>query len=675
MTVLDRAYSWLEIKSIDEEQRIIEGIATTPKVDRMGDIVDPMGLTFAKSIPLLLFHDSTLPVGQVRLGRPTKDGVPFTAYMPKVTEPGRVKDRVDEAWHSVKYKLIATVSIGFRVLDDAMERIETGWKFLKSEIMELSLVPIPAQDQAVITSFKSMDSAAIALIKKFDTDAPAATGQMDRSANPPPASREKPTKPVNLKAKEAKPMKTIQEQIAALEAKRAATAARMSEIMQKGADDGRTTDAAEQEEFDNLESELAPIDADLKRFKSLEQAQIASAKPVPQQIKTVEQGNEARYLAPVRIRREVKKGAGFIRLMASKWIAQQDGRNAADVAKEMFGDTPEVELVLRNGINAVNLIHKTAVAAGNTTDSAWAAPLVVAQNLASEFLDALRPETILGRIPGLRMVPFNVTVPRTLTDPSGYWVGQGDNKPVSSMTFDSVSLPFHKLASIVAITEELARFSSPSAEETIRTALTAALIYRMDRDLLDPSKALTTGVSPASLTNGVTPTVASGTTAAAFRADLGDMLATYSGLNMSFRGIVLVMTSSQAMRLSLMRNTLGNKEFPDIGVMGGSLEGIPVITSENLVATGGSPIDGYPIVAINAPEVLLADDGGVSIDISREASLQMNDSPDSPETTSTVLVSLWQRNYIGIKAERFVTWKKGRDGAVQFISSAKYEES
>jgi hypothetical protein len=40
-----------------------------------------------------------------------------------------------------------------------------------------------------------------------------------------------------------------------------------------------------------------------------------------------------------------------------------------------------------------------------------------------------------------------------------------------------------------------------------------------------------------------------------------------------------------------------------------------------------------------------------------------------------VMVSFWQRNYIGIKAERFVTWKKGRTGACQYISHAKYEES
>jgi hypothetical protein len=50
----------------------------------------------------------------------------------------------------------------------------------------------------------------------------------------------------------------------------------------------------------------------------------------------------------------------------------------------------------------------------------------------------------------------------------------------------------------------------------------------------------------------------------------------------------------------------------------------------------------------------------------------MDSAPDSPATASTVMVSLWQTNQIGLKAERFVTWAKGRSQAVQFIQNAKY---
>jgi HK97 family phage prohead protease len=205
MTVLDRAFSFLEVKSVDDERRMVEGWATTPKLDRQGDIVDWEGLTYGNSIKLLLYHTSTdKPVGNVKFDKPTKRGMPFEAYIPKVVEPGTLKDRVDEAWHSVKYDLIAAVSIGFRVIDDAIERIETGYKFLKTEILELSLVPVPANDQAVITSFKSMDAAAIEsikdvlakldAIKEIQTAAPAASGKTVRvvKLNDPARDRAKP---------------------------------------------------------------------------------------------------------------------------------------------------------------------------------------------------------------------------------------------------------------------------------------------------------------------------------------------------------------------------------------------------------------------------------------------------------------------------------------------------
>jgi hypothetical protein len=188
-----------------------------------------------------------------------------------------------------------------------------------------------------------------------------------------------------------------------------------------------------------------------------------------------------------------------------------------------------------------------------------------------------------------------------------------------------------------------------------------------DRDFLDPAKAVVPGVSPASITNGVAPITPSGTNGDALRADLGALLQVYAAANMSVSGLVLVMTSQQAIRISLMRTPLGTTEFTGMSPSGGALEGIPVITSENIVSQG-SPPTGSLIVAINAPEILLADDGAVSVDMSREASLQM----DSAPTASTVMVSLWQRNMVALRAERMINWMRRRDGAVQYIQNAHY---
>lgn len=152
---MERAYSLLEIRSADDDERVIEGIASTPSADRYGDVVDPMGANFVVPMPLLWQHDARQPVGEVTFAKPTKAGIPFKARLARIDEPGTLKDRLDEAWQSVKSRLVRAVSIGFRSLEHSY--IEGGGiKFAKWEWLELSLVTIPANAEATITSIKSI---------------------------------------------------------------------------------------------------------------------------------------------------------------------------------------------------------------------------------------------------------------------------------------------------------------------------------------------------------------------------------------------------------------------------------------------------------------------------------------------------------------------------------------
>jgi HK97 family phage prohead protease len=162
-----RAYSLIETKEYDDDEQVIRGIATSPSVDRMGDIVEMDGVRVAPDIPLFLYHDSTKTVGRAKFEKPTKKGIPFEAKLPKVVEEGALKARIDEAWQMVRYKLITAVSIGFSAEEYSF--IEGGGiRFLECEVLELSLVPVPAQPDAVIQSFKSADPASReALLQKI----------------------------------------------------------------------------------------------------------------------------------------------------------------------------------------------------------------------------------------------------------------------------------------------------------------------------------------------------------------------------------------------------------------------------------------------------------------------------------------------------------------------------
>lgn len=157
--MLDRAYSLLHVRSFDEDKRIIRGVATTPEADRVGDVVVSTGVTFKNPMPLLWQHEHAKPVGRVTFDPPTDKGITFEAWLPTIAEPGVLKDRVDEAWHSVRAGLVTAVSIGFRALDGAVESLKDGGlRFLRTEVLELSLVTVPANASATITEVKAIDA-------------------------------------------------------------------------------------------------------------------------------------------------------------------------------------------------------------------------------------------------------------------------------------------------------------------------------------------------------------------------------------------------------------------------------------------------------------------------------------------------------------------------------------
>lgn len=196
----NRAYSILEVKAVDEKSRVIRGIATTPSVDRMGDIIDPLGVKFANPLAFLWQHDHAQPIGTVKFERPTKTGIAFEAEIAQTDEPGKLKDRLDEAWQSIKMGLVRAVSIGFRPIQYSFMD-NGGIRFSESEVYELSAVTIPANSDALITAVKSMgDDAYMRAIKALDAEARHEAGIPDPESPQPdtPASSGKSVRVVKL---------------------------------------------------------------------------------------------------------------------------------------------------------------------------------------------------------------------------------------------------------------------------------------------------------------------------------------------------------------------------------------------------------------------------------------------------------------------------------------------
>jgi len=421
-------------------------------------------------------------------------------------------------------------------------------------------------------------------------------------------------------------------------------------------------DTAESEEFDSIEQEIKALDADIKRLGVLAKMDAAT-------VKAVEQPNKAdealRVMSGVQVKNTQKQEPGVAFAQAAKCLAlgSIEHRNATDIAKALYAGRDDVIAATEA------LVTKAAVAPATTTGTTWAAPLVQVGGVYGDFIEFLRPQSILGRfgvggVPSLRRVPFRTPLVGQTSGGEGYWTGEGQAKPLTSFDLASTIIEPLKIANIAVATMELIRDSSPSADVMIRDQLAAAITSRLDTDFINPAKAAVAGVSPASILNGVTAIPSTGTDAEAVRNDIRLLFNSFIAANNAPTSGVFIMAATSALALSLMQNPLGQSEFPGLNMNGGNFMGLPAIVSQYVPAG--------VVALVNANDIYLADEGGIELAMSTEASLQMDNAPDNPTTATTVLVSLWQRNLIGFRCERTINWARRRPSAVAYLSGVAW---
>jgi len=100
----------------------------------------------------------------------------------------------------------------------------------------------------------------------------------------------------------------------------------------------------------------------------------------------------------------------------------------------------------------------------------------------------------------------------------------------------------------------------------------------------------------------------------------------------------------------------------------GEIDGVPLIVS-NYVPGDSS---GSLFILAFASEIYLADDGQVNIDISREATIFLDDAAATATPTAAQLVSMFQTNQLAVRAERYVRWQKRRPQAVAYLSDVDW---
>ena len=143
-------------KAFDEGDDLhIAGMASTNSTDRVGDVIETEawtkgGLDNFLNNPVILFnHDYNQPIGRaISLGT-NDNGLQLKAKIAK--SAGHVGDLIKEG-------VLGAFSVGFRV-KDAEYMVETdGYKIKDAELLEVSVVTVPANQAATFSLAKSFNS-------------------------------------------------------------------------------------------------------------------------------------------------------------------------------------------------------------------------------------------------------------------------------------------------------------------------------------------------------------------------------------------------------------------------------------------------------------------------------------------------------------------------------------
>lgn len=621
----------------------LEFVLSDATVDRYGDVVEPDGwdLRNFKKNPIALFgHNSNFPIGKwidLRV-----EGGKLLGKL-QLAKRG-TSYRLDELIGLVEQGILRAVSVGFRPLKAEPLNPEKPYgpqRYLKSELLETSLVSVPA-NPAALSVAKAMHVSEETMALAFGEQAAtrrdvAATGKHADLTKTEPTRSGSDRQPTQKAPK----MKTLAQRIEDAQNDLTAKKDKLAELNQA---DDLDLDAIEQ-----LNDDIEVGERTLKALKASE-AKI---------------GTDAQATVPAQVRRpigfgqkEVKGVDLLIRAAVVKGVAHFGGKSIDKVLEERYP-----------GHEATAIIAKADQTIGTTTVSGWASELV--QTAYADFLQALTPFSIY---PALRSrgigLSFDgvgtVSIPsRTAGGAGGGFVAEGSPIRVGRITTAATTMTPRKLGVIVPFSRELAKRSTPAIEALVRQAILEDTGAILDAAIIDATASST--ARPAGLLNGVSA-VASGYGGGDYQAVLADfkaLLAPFFAANAA-DNIVVLMNPAQGLALSMMPG-------PD-GVIGSFMGAI----RDRVTFLESTTVPSGRLIALRASDFATALGDAPEFDVSEQATVHMEDTTPleivsgTGPTTADPVRSFFQTATIGVRMLMDVAWKMRRSGMVQWIDTTSW---
>jgi HK97 family phage prohead protease len=661
----DRAAKGIVHKTHAGDVSGMEFVLSDETPDRMDDIImsDGWDLSNFKKNPIALFnHNPNFIVGKwtgVKIADKALRGKLELA-------PAGTSDRIDEIRKLIEAGILKAVSVGFRPQDAKALDIKnpfSGTQFLKQELVETSLVSVPANPNALaVAKSLGVSPSTIDLVfaghgKRHATRRRGFTGGQ--------AENRRNGKGTTM---------SLAQRITDAEKRLVEKKDRLSALLD-GIDETNVSDD-QVEEISKANAEIAQDEKGLSVLRDSERhlaagSEDGAGRSIATTTRSRANGSTALTSArPFSVTpKKITPLDLLVRAGTVQLFAHMHRKPVDEIRRTIYGDDEPTKAVLEWQMRAATAPAMTSVAG-------WAAELV--QQIVVDFMATLLPKSVYPRLSGYGLsLSFGrngkIIIPTRSRTPTiaGSFVGEGQPIPVRQGAFTSQTLTPKKMAVITTWTREIDEHSVPAIEGLLRNAIGEDTAISLDAVLLDANPA--TLIRPAGLLNGVaglTPTAGGG-----FAAAVGDIKALtgalITGTAGNVRTPVWIMNPQQA-------NSLGLIAMPGMGVFpfrqeiaAGNLGGWPVIDS------GTVPLG--TVIAMDAADFVSVGGEGPRFEISDQATLHLEDTtpadigtPGTPGVVAAPVKSMFQTDSLALRLILPINWAVRRAGTVAWVAGVTW---
>jgi HK97 family phage major capsid protein len=349
-----------------------------------------------------------------------------------------------------------------------------------------------------------------------------------------------------------------------------------------------------------------------------------------------------------------EKGAAFgrvVRAMAAAKMNKMGSEGTVEVLRG-WGDNDLAD--------ALADTRTKALAAGDATAGGFLVPT----QFSNEVIELLRAQSVVRRL-GARTVQMptgTLKYPKIATGASAAYIGENVNIGKSEETFGQLTLTFKKLAVLTPISNDLLRYSSPSADAIVRDDLVSSMATKEDSTFI---RGAGTDATPKGLLNWCVADqkiAASAASLANITDNLGQLVVKLKNADIPMITPGWIMAPRTEQSLATIQNANGVFAFRD-EVVAGTLWGWPIGTTTNvpitLDTTGAGNDDESEIYLVDFSQVLIGESQGLLVDSSQEAAYHDGSNVQAAFSLDQTVVRAIAEHDLGMRHDKAVAMLTG----------------